>query len=94
MNDSNLSHSPDSLVREVIARWRSGERPDARAFLEAHPEIQQRKTLAIDLIYEEFCLRQEQGETCVASTFCNRFPSYKQSLARMLDVHQFMAEVP
>ncbi|HUE70237.1 MAG TPA: serine/threonine-protein kinase [Pirellulaceae bacterium] len=91
MSESNLRPSPDSLVREVIARWRGGEQPDARAFLEAHPEIQQRKTLAIDLIYEEYCLRQEQGETCVASTFCNRFPSYKQSLARMLDVHTFMA---
>ena len=92
MNESNLGPSPDSLVREVISRWRGGERPDARAFLEAHPEIQQRKTLAIDLIYEEYCLRQEQGETCVASTFMSRFPAYKQSLARMLDVHQFMAE--
>ncbi len=91
MSESNHRPSPDSLVRDAIERWRSGEQPDARAFLQAHPEVQQRKTLAIDLIYEEYCLRQEQGETCVASTFCNRFPAYKQSLARMLDVHQFMA---
>ena len=91
MTHRDESRSPESLVREAIARWREGEEPDAQGFLQAHPEIRERKTLAIDLIYEEYCLRQEHGETFVASTFMNRFPAYKQSLARMLDVHQFLA---
>jgi serine/threonine protein kinase len=83
--------SPDSLVREVIARWREGERPDAQEFLRQHPQIRERKSLAIDLIYEEYCLRREHGETLVASTFMSRFPAYKQSLVRMLDVHEVLA---
>lgn len=83
--------SPESLVREVIARWREGQRPDAQEFLREHPEVRERKSLAIDLIYEEYCLRREHGETFVASTFMSRFPAYKQSLVRMLDVHEFLA---
>ena len=83
--------SEASLVRSAIARWRGGETPDAEAVLNEHPQLRNRKSLAIDLIYEEFCLRKDKGETFVASTFCNRFPAYKQSLARMLDVHEFMA---
>lgn len=91
MIEHDSGESPDSLVRNAIARWRAGEQPNADEFLQAHPEVRERKSLAIDLIYEEYCLRQEHGETFVASTFCQRFPAYKQSLARMLDVHQFMA---
>ena len=83
--------TPESLVREVIARWREGQHPDAQEFLREHPEIRVRKSLAIDLIYEEYCLRREHGETFVASTFMSRFPAYKQSLVRMFDVHQFLA---
>lgn len=94
MTKDGGSSSPDSLVREVVAQWRHGQRPDAAGFLESHPEIRDRKSLAIDLIYEEYCLRHESGETLLASTFCGKFPDYKQSLQRMLDVHNFMQSQP
>jgi Tfp pilus assembly protein PilF len=78
-----------SLVEDAIARWRSGERPDAAAFLERHPEIGSRKTLALDLIHEELCLRREAGDTVVASTFIARFPAYRSSVVKMLAVEQY-----
>src|SRR6185436_7000768 len=53
-----------------------------------------RKSLAMDVIYEEYCLRHDAGETLVPSTFCRNFPAYKQSLQRLLDVHQFLEEHP
>ena len=88
------SSAPESIVRAVIARWRGGDRPDAAGFLSANPTVQERKSLAMDLIYEEYCLRHESGETLVPSTFCQKFPAYKQSLQRLLDVHQFLREHP
>ena len=81
-----------SLVHDTIRRWRSGERPDAESLLKRHPALAQNKSLAIDLIYEEFCLRNEQGDTLVPSTFCERFPHYEQSLSKMLAVHETLEE--
>jgi serine/threonine protein kinase len=81
-----------SLVRDTIRRWRGGERPDADALLQRHPALAENKSLAIDLIYEEFCLRSELGDTLVPSTFCERFPHFEQSLSKMLAVHETLEE--
>ena len=88
------SSAPESMVREVIERWRGGARPDAASFLFANPDVRERKSLAMDLIYEEYCLRNEAGETLVPSTFCQKFPTYRQSLQRLIDVHQFLDAQP
>ena len=88
------SSAPESMVREVIERWRGGARPDAAKFLSANPDVRERKSLAMDLIYEEYCLRNEAGETLVPSTFCQKFPAYRQSLQRLIDVHQFLDAQP
>ena len=80
------------LVRDTIRRWRSGEKPDADALLQRHPALSADKGLAIDLIYEEYCLRHEQGDTLVPSTFCERFPHYQQSLCKMLEVHEALEQ--
>jgi serine/threonine protein kinase len=86
--------APESLVREAIEGWRKGARPNAADFLSANPEVRNHKSLAMDLIYEEYCLRHESGEALAPSTFCQKFPTYRQSLQRMLDVHQFMDANP
>ena len=88
------STAPESVVRQVIERWRGGAPPDAANFLLANPDVRDRKSLAMDLIYEEYCLRNEAGETLVPSTFCQKFPTYRQSLQRLIDVHQFLDAVP
>ena len=77
------------LVDETVARWRDGETPDAASFLAQHPEIGSRRTLALDLIHEELCLRKEAGDTVVPSTFSERFPEYRRSIAKMIEVEQF-----
>lgn len=92
MNGTQDDTLLQELVRDAIHRWRSGEQPDADGLLKRHPELARHKSLAIDLIYEEYCLRHEQGDTLVPSTFCERFPHYEQSLTRMLDVHETLEE--
>ena len=78
-----------NLVEDTIARWRSGEPPDAAGFFARHPEVGARKSLALDLIHEELCLRREAGDTVVASTFVARFPAYRSSVVKMLAVEQY-----
>ncbi|MCU0877714.1 MAG: protein kinase [Pirellulaceae bacterium] len=75
-----------NLVEDTISRWREGEQPDAASFLAAHPEIGSRRTLALDLIHEEWCLRHEAGETVVATSFIERFSQFRSSVAKMVAV--------
>ena len=81
-------------IAAVIDRWRGGEPPDARAVLSQHPEIVGRKSVVLDLAYEEYCLRTESGERIASSTFCEQFPTYRHSLQRLLEVHQYLRSDP
>jgi serine/threonine protein kinase len=83
-----------ALVRERIDQWRAGKQPDAAAFLDEHPEVQTAKSLVLDLVLEEYCLRTEAGDTVVRSTFCERFPAYRQSIVKMLEVKEYLDQCP
>ena len=60
------------IVSEVKRQWDQGAKPDARAFLDAHPEIAENKDLVLDLAYEEFCLRRDAGEKLDPAEFAAR----------------------
>ena len=78
------------MVDEIMDDWRSGSKPDAEAMLEKYPQLRDRHSLAIDLAYEEFCLREESGEAIDPKQFCNRFGRLRNSLARMLNMHRVL----
>jgi serine/threonine protein kinase len=83
-----------TLVQEQIDRWRSSGRGDAAAFLDEHPELRRAKSLVLDLIHEDYCLRREAGHEVNKSHFCDRFPSYRQSVFRMLEVEEYLDQRP
>lgn len=84
--------STESLVAQVIHTWRAGLRPDTAEVLAQHPHLRQRQSLLLDLAYEEYCLRKEAGETVSLEAFCDRFPSCRRSLGRLLAIHECDAE--
>ena len=78
------------VVDEIVDRWRDGDPPDACAVLAEYPQLREHHSLAVDLAYEEFCLREESGEALNPRTFCNKFSQLQHSVARMLNLHQVM----
>ena len=71
MNPSTLHDIPadgtteqlgSALAHEIRRCWRNGEHPPAEEFLARHPELSQQPEAAVDLIYEEYCLRQSAGD--------------------------------
>jgi len=86
------SSSTKLLVAEVISTWRAGERPDTAAVLSRHPQLRQEQNVLLDLAYEEYCLRKEAGETLSPESFCDRFPSCRRSLGRLLAIHECASE--
>ena len=77
----------DSLVRRRIDAWHQGQDPDTAAVLSDHPELHGEKSLVLDLILEEYCLRTAAGDTLVKSTFCDRFLARMASLEAWADAN-------
>ena len=50
-----------NLAEEMARGWRAGERPVVEDFLARYPELHQQPGAAVELIYEELCLREEYG---------------------------------
>lgn len=84
----------ETLVRERIGSWRAGAAPDAAAFIDEHPELRAAKSLVLELILEEYCLRKSAGDEVTTGAFCDRFPSYRQSVFEMLEVQDFLDQRP
>ena len=56
-------------------------------------ERQREKSRVLDQAYEEYCRLREAGQTVHASEFCERFPTYRKSLRRLIDVHDNLEQV-
>lgn len=77
-------------AREMRRRWRNGERPTAKEFLDHQAELRDCPEAAIDVIYEEFCLRQAADEQNVEQDLLRRFPQWGEPLRVMFDCHRVL----
>jgi serine/threonine protein kinase/Flp pilus assembly protein TadD len=80
----------DRLAAEMAAAWRRGERLPAEDWLARHPELFDHSEQAVRLVYEEVCLRQEQGEVVAADELSQRFPRWSAELSVLLDCHRLL----
>jgi serine/threonine protein kinase len=85
-----LASLGESLAAEMAAAWARNERLPAEHYLGRHPELLELTEEAIRLIYEELCLRQEQGEEVTAEELTRRFPRWANELTVMLDCHRLV----
>jgi hypothetical protein len=76
------------LRTDMSLRWEAGQRPDALWYIQAFPDLGEDTIVA--LIYEEYCLSEEAGDTPETSAFLERYPSFSSSLRRVLDIHQLV----
>jgi serine/threonine protein kinase len=82
------------VASELIAGWPDDIPFDANLILADHPELRQRKSVVLDLAYEEFCRLLKSGETPEAQEFAARFPDIQRSLTYLIDVHHLLHQNP
>jgi WD40 repeat protein len=75
------------LLADQRQRWQSGERVQVESYLVCQPELAGDADLVLDLIYQEFLLREQQGEEPQPGEYLARFPHLATSLARQFDIH-------
>src|SRR5262249_22273388 len=66
------------LRAEIVLRWEAGERVGADWYLHKYPDLSDETLVA--LIYEEFCLREEEHEEPDPAEYLARFPSLASQL--------------
>ncbi len=80
----------ECLAAEMAAAWRRAERPSAEDILSRHPELQNDREVAVRLVYEEVCLRQEHGETVPREELLRRYPDLRVELTVLLDCDRLL----
>ncbi len=95
MNDETLlADGPEKQLREACAELdrlvRAGGEAECRAeeMLVKYPAVAAVPDHAIELIYTEFCIREELGETVDPAQWYERFPDLRERLQRLLQVHE------
>lgn len=88
--DDRAVQSANRLASEVKDRWRAGQRADVVSLLREHPELEQHKSVVLDLAYHEYRQRFENGESLTAEEFSRRFPALQRSLYLLIEVRQLL----
>src|SRR3954451_14689541 len=76
------------LRADLSLRWDAGDRVGARWYLERFKDLGEEASVA--LIYEEFCLREEDGDEPDPAEFLARFAGLAEPLRRVLDIHRLI----
>jgi WD40 repeat protein/tRNA A-37 threonylcarbamoyl transferase component Bud32 len=69
-------------------RWQAGNRVPAEDYMRDDLGVAVDSDTAVDLVYQEFLLREEMGETPTAEEYQQRFPQLAQQLAQQIEFHQ------
>jgi len=78
------------LLQKMADQWRSGKVVKAEQLLADCPQIGADQEAAVRVIYEEFCLREEHGESPDTTEFYGRFPQWHDALAVVLECHHLL----
>ncbi|HEY2148841.1 MAG TPA: serine/threonine-protein kinase, partial [Pirellulales bacterium] len=102
-----FSHAPSEDARDdalftllaetleaMAADRRSGGRLPAEKWLADYPELAADSDAAVRIVYEEFCLREEQGERVESAEFYRRFPQWHDGIHVALDCHRLLRTAP
>jgi serine/threonine protein kinase/Tfp pilus assembly protein PilF len=82
-----------ALLRADLAlHWETGQRVGVEWYLERYTELDGEARVA--LLYEEYCLREEAGESPEAAEYDRRFPALAASFRDVLDIHDLIGRDP
>jgi len=73
-------------------RRRRGEWVPAESYLDAFPTVRQDPERAIDLVFAEYLLREQLGQSPTLDEYAGRFPQYADQLKLQVELHQAMEE--
>jgi serine/threonine protein kinase/predicted Zn-dependent protease len=84
--NADLAGSRLAILRtDLSLRWEAGDHSGAQWYMEQFVDLGTDTLVA--LAYEEYCLREEDGEELAPADYLVRYPSLVEPLRRVLDIH-------
>lgn len=91
MSDPMASRSLTELAQELRddqrERWQNGQRPLVETYLNDHPQLHGNPEAVLDLVYNEYLLREKLGEQPSLEEYQKRFPDCARVLQRQIELH-------
>jgi serine/threonine protein kinase len=80
------------IKADLRHRFELGQAPTVESYLARFPELRRTDDRVLSLVYEEFCLSEENGRAPDVAAFCNRYPDWKSSLVSQLQYHRLFSQ--
>ena len=71
-------------------RWQAGRPVPVAQYLDRFPQVCADSTLALDLIWSEYLIREDLGDKPTLEEYAREFPQYESLLARQHKVHMWV----
>lgn len=89
----SLSNWVDECWEDLQQRWQSGQRVSIDQLINPQSLAELPQAVAVDLIYSEYALRVEMGETPDRKQFAHRFPKFESSILRQIALDETLKEL-
>src|SRR5262249_25652374 len=77
----------EAIKVDLEYRWQDGRAPKrVEEYLGEFPELADDGGMPCDIIYEEYHIRKQRGESVKISDYCERFPNNVIELKRLFDL--------
>ncbi len=86
--DPSIGSTQVDVLREMANDWEQGIRTRAEEWLIRYPHLAAQAETAVQIVYEEICLRLELGEEVSSVEICRRFPQWSEALRILFDCHR------
>src|SRR5271157_2961226 len=80
------------IKADLRCRFERGQTVEVNRYLDCFPDLRLADSRVVSLIYEEFCLREERGDSPEVEAFCDRYPAWKESLQSQLQYHRLFSK--
>src|SRR5262249_42666421 len=83
-----LERIVELICADQIGRWRDGQRVPAEAYLALHPALEPGSDAALEVVFGEFALRGQAGESPTVQGDQRGFPQLGDRLRQMVEIHR------
>ena len=81
----------ERICNDQVRRWRRGQRVPAETYLSMYPRLRDDDEAAFELIYGEYLLREELGETPSPRGAEVAVPAVRRAAPRQVDLHEVLS---
>lgn len=92
MKEAEAAHATQATAQSIQSTWRVSPRDQRRPITICPERLDKEKLLATAL--DDYCKLLDAGDAPPPSQYCERFPDYRHSLFRLIDVEVMLAGQP